>query len=91
MMRLPYLPCLAVLGNVILAQDSISYDFDAYDAADDNGSPYQTFVSNENVKPPVIHVNSNSSGMADGYIFLGVNEKPSSEQNWPTIFGKHNE
>lgn len=78
---------LLALSTFVSAQDSISFDYGTYKEADDNGSSYQTFVSNRGVKPPEMQINSNSSGMADGYIFNGVNEAPSSGQNWPTIFG----
>ncbi|KAF1832368.1 hypothetical protein BDW02DRAFT_503134 [Decorospora gaudefroyi] len=79
---------LALLASVPLAlsQDSVSYDFDTYGVGDDSGTPYQTYQSNAVVQPPEMHINRNGTALADGYIFVGVNGKPTSGQNWPTIF-----
>ncbi|KAI1567568.1 Arylsulfotransferase protein [Pyrenophora tritici-repentis] len=51
-----------------------------------NGTPFQTYMSNKNVKPPQMPINRNGTGLQSGYVFLGVNGLPSSGQNWPGIF-----
>ncbi|KAJ4288161.1 hypothetical protein N0V90_012178 [Kalmusia sp. IMI 367209] len=43
-------------------------------------------MSNSNAKPPVLQINSNKTGLADGYVFIGVDGEPTSTQNWPTIW-----
>ncbi|KAF2258923.1 hypothetical protein CC78DRAFT_537429 [Lojkania enalia] len=68
------------------AQDTVSYDYDSYGENDPEGTPFQTFMSNGDVKPPQMHINSNQSGLAPGYVFLGIDGEPTSEQNFPTIF-----
>jgi hypothetical protein len=84
---------LALLASFPLAisQDSVSYDFDSYGAGDSNGTPYQTYMSNTNVKPPQMQINRNGTSLMDGYVFVGVDGEPTSGQNWPTIFGKTSE
>lgn len=81
--------CCFLAGlSFAVAQDSVSYDFDTYAQDVDSGSPFQTFESNSHLKPPKLHVHSNrTEALADGYVFMGVNGGPSSEQNWPAIFG----
>jgi hypothetical protein len=39
-----------------------------------------------NVKPPELQINANSSGLAPGYVFVGVDGKPTSGQNFPVIY-----
>ncbi|CAO2657043.1 Nn.00g058460.m01.CDS01 [Neocucurbitaria sp. VM-36] len=68
------------------AQDSISYDLDTYGQNDASGTPFQTFRSNTQVKPPQVQINSNATGLANGYVFLGIDGEPTSGQNWPTIY-----
>jgi hypothetical protein len=70
----------------VYAQDSVSFDFDTYGQGDASGSPYQTFKSNTNVKPPQMQINKNETGLADGLVFVGVDGKPTSGQNWPSIW-----
>ncbi|KAF9699510.1 hypothetical protein EKO04_002262 [Ascochyta lentis] len=53
---------------------------------DSKGTPAQSYISNTNVKPPQMQVNKNGSGLADGYLFLGMDGEPTSGQNWPTIY-----
>lgn len=81
---------LALLASLPLttSQDSISYDFDSYGAGDSSGTPYQTYRSNTNVKPPQMQINRNGTSLMDGYVFVGIDGEPTSGQNWPTIFGK---
>ncbi|EOA86404.1 uncharacterized protein SETTUDRAFT_177297 [Exserohilum turcica Et28A] len=43
-------------------------------------------MSNKNVMPPEMHVNHNGTALQEGLVFLGINGRPSSGQNWPTIF-----
>ncbi|KAF2105776.1 ASST-domain-containing protein [Lophiotrema nucula] len=70
-----------------LAQcDSVSYDYDTYAEGDPAGAPYQTYLSNTDLKPLELQINSNQSGLASGYVFIGVNGEPTSTQNWPAIY-----
>lgn len=71
----------------VQCQDSVSYDFDTYGTNDPNGTPAQTYMSNANMKPPQMQINKNESGLAEGFIFLGMDGEPTSGQNWPTIYG----
>lgn len=73
--------------RVVYCQDSVSYDLDSYGAGDAKGTPAQSYMSNTNVKPPQMQINKNQSGLADGYVFLGMDGEPTSGQNWPTIYG----
>lgn len=82
---------LVVSLPLVLSQDSISYDLNTYGQGDSAGTPFQTYRSNMNVKPPQMQINSNGSGLADGYVFLGINGEPTSGQNWPAIFGMFDE
>ncbi|KAF2442176.1 hypothetical protein P171DRAFT_433735 [Karstenula rhodostoma CBS 690.94] len=80
-----------VLGAVaalrcVYAQDSVSFDFDNYGKDDASGTPYQTFKSNADVKPPQLQINKNETGLADGLVFIGVDGAPTSGQNWPSIW-----
>lgn len=72
---------------VVYCQDSVSYDFDTYGAGDDKGTPAQPYMSNTNVKPPQMRIDKNQSGLAEGYVFLGMDGEPTSGQNWPTMYG----
>jgi hypothetical protein len=78
-----------VLGSLpaVYGQDSVSYDFNTYGAGDAKGTPAQTYMSNVNLKPPQMQINKNQTGLADGYVFLGMDGEPTSGQNWPTIYG----
>lgn len=80
---------IVLLGSLPAAycQDSVSYDFDSYGAGDAKGTPAQSYMSNTNLKPPQMQINKNQSGLADGYVFLGMDGEPTSGQNWPTIYG----
>lgn len=70
------------------AQDSVSYDLNTYGQDDASGTPFQTYRLNTQVKPPQVQINSNGTGLADGYVFLGIDGKPTSGQNWPVIYGE---
>jgi hypothetical protein len=70
------------------AQDSISFNLDTYSQDDPTGTPFQSYMSNTEVKPPQLQINKNSSGLAPGLVFVGVDGKPTSGQNWPAIFGE---
>ncbi|KAI4707633.1 hypothetical protein J4E89_007738 [Alternaria sp. Ai002NY15] len=75
-----------LLLPLVTAQDSVSYDFDSYGAEDPSGTPYQTYRSNEDVKPPQMQINRNGTALMSGHVFLGINGLPTSGQNWPAIF-----
>ncbi|KAL5449465.1 hypothetical protein PMIN06_006845 [Paraphaeosphaeria minitans] len=80
-----------VLGAVaalrcVSAQDSVSFDLDTYGEGDASGTPYQTFRSNADAKPPQLQINKHETGLADGLVFIGVDGAPTSGQNWPTIW-----
>jgi hypothetical protein len=77
----------SLLLPLVTAQDSVSYDFDSYGADDPSGTPYQTYMSNTNVKPPQMQINRNGTALQSGHVFLGINGLPTSGQNWPAIFG----
>jgi hypothetical protein len=79
--------CLLGLLPSVYSQDAVSYDFDTYGVNDAKGTPAQTYMSNTNVKPPQMQINKNESGLAEGYVFLGMDGEPTSGQNWPTIYG----
>ncbi|OAL56086.1 hypothetical protein IQ07DRAFT_498982 [Pyrenochaeta sp. DS3sAY3a] len=83
-----FIECLWLLASLplVLSQDSISYDLNTYGQGDAAGTPFQSYKSNTNVKPPQMQINSNGSGLAEGYVFLGINGEPTSGQNWPAIF-----
>lgn len=68
------------------AQDSVSTDPSTYGADDE--SPYQSYISNTDVKPLELLVTTAKNGTADGYVFLGIDGDPSSGQNIPCIYGK---
>ena len=72
----------------VAAQDSVSFDIDTYGQGDPSGTPFQTYQSNTNVKPPQLQVNSNKTGLAEGYVFIGVDGQPTSGQNFPVIYGR---
>ena len=78
---------LLPLHFLVAAQDSVSYDIDSYGADDPSGTPFQTYMSNTNVRPPQMQINRNGTGLQSGYVFLGVNGLPSSGQDWPVILG----
>jgi hypothetical protein len=77
----------SLLLPFVTAQDSVSYDFDSYGAEDPSGTPYQTYRSNVDVKPPQMQINRNGTALMSGHVFLGINGLPTSGQNWPAIFG----
>ena len=77
---------LITASSLVTAQDSVSYDIDTYGQDDSTGTPYQTYQSNSNVKPPELQINKNGTGLAAGYVFIGVDGTPSSGQNWPAIY-----
>lgn len=76
-----FLPLLSFLR----AEDKVSTDPNTYGAI--SHSPYQTFISAPDLKPPELLVTKNEGAIADGYVFIGVNGKPDSTQNVPCIFG----
>ena len=80
---------LATALPFVTSQDSVSYDLDSYGQGDASGTPFQTYMSNSNVKPPQMQINGNGTGLAGGYMFLGMNGEPTSGQNWPTIYGTY--
>lgn len=82
---------LCVLASLAFtrAQDSVSFDLNTYGQDDASGTPYQSYRSNTQVKPPQVQINSNRTGLADGYVFLGIDGEPTSGQNWPVIYGKY--
>ncbi|KAF2835004.1 hypothetical protein M501DRAFT_999555 [Patellaria atrata CBS 101060] len=88
-MRLPSLwllvASLHLSLNIAGAQDTVSTDYDSYSSADSVGTPFQTYKSNTQAKPPIFQINSNQSGLADGLYFLGIDGQPSSQQNFPVI------
>ena len=62
---------------------------DASTYGDDSPTPFQTFMSNTDVKPPELLVTKYVDSVPNsGYMFVGVDGKPSSTQNVPCIFGK---
>jgi hypothetical protein len=67
------------------ARDAVSSDLNAYGAS--SQSPYQSFVSAPDLKPPELLFTKNEAGISDGYLFIGVNGKPGSTQNVPSIYG----
>jgi hypothetical protein len=79
----------ALLGSLsfVISQDSVSYDFDSYGQGDSLGTPVQSYMSNTNVKPPQVYISTNGTGLADGYVFLGMDGQTTSGQNWPAIYG----
>ena len=78
---------LALLASFssVHAKDAVSSDLNAYGA--NSQSPYQSFVSAPDLKPPELLFTKNEAGIADGYLFIGVNGKPDSTQNVPSIYG----
>ncbi|KAL1795100.1 hypothetical protein ACET3X_006916 [Alternaria dauci] len=80
------LELLSLLLPLVAAQDSVSYDLDSYGASDPSGTPYQTYMSNADVKPPQMQINRNGTALQSGLVFLGINGLPTSGQNWPAIF-----
>lgn len=88
MKTLHHLLCAIAALPCAYAQDAVSFNNDTYGVDDAEGTPYQTFKSNPDVKPPVLQIHKNETGgLADGLVFVGVNGGPSSGQNWPTIWG----
>lgn len=71
--------------SIVRAIDSVSTDINAYGT--DGDTPFQTYVSNPDVKPPELLITKAEQGLADGYLFIGVDGKPASTQNVPCIFG----
>ena len=67
------------------AQDSVHRDIGTYGIDDPKGSPFQTFQSNPS-QPPQLQINSNSSGLAPGYVFIAVGGQPTSLQRQPVIY-----
>jgi hypothetical protein len=73
-------------SSPVHAQDAFSTDLETYGTNDPSGTPFQTYLSNPDVKPPELQINSNQSGLAPGYVFIGVDGKPTSGQNVPVIY-----
>ncbi len=67
------------------AQGAFSTDLNAYGAT--SQSPYQTFISAPDLKPPELLFTKNAGPLADGYLFIGLDGKPDSTQNVPCIYG----
>ncbi|KAF2648108.1 hypothetical protein K491DRAFT_722852 [Lophiostoma macrostomum CBS 122681] len=82
---------LLAASSLVHAQDSVSFNIDTYGQGDASGTPFQTYQSNSDVKPPQLQINKNSSGLAAGYVFIGVDGAPTSSQNWPTIYDMSDE
>ncbi len=74
------------LLSLVRARDAVSSDLNAYGA--NSQSPYQSFISAPDLKPPELLFTKTEAGIADGYLFIGVNGKPDSTQNVPSIYGK---
>jgi hypothetical protein len=72
--------------SLVNALDTLSTDVDTYGA--NSQSPYQTYVSAPDLKPPELLFTKNEGGLADGYLFIGLNGKPDSTQNVPCIYGQ---
>lgn len=68
------------------ARDSLSTDPEAYGA--NSQSPYQSYISAPDLKPPELLFTKNVGGLADGYLFIGLDGKPDSTQNVPSIFSQ---
>lgn len=65
--------------------DTISYNLTSYKQI--SSSPYQTFNSSD-LRPPLMQINKVvENEITDGYIFMGVDEKPTSKQKIPCIYG----
>ena len=79
------LRAVALFIAITRAQDSVHQDISTYGRDDPKGSPFQTFQSNPS-KPPQLQINSNSSGLAPGYVFMAVGGEPTSLQRQPVIF-----
>ncbi|KAF2496591.1 hypothetical protein BU16DRAFT_458891 [Lophium mytilinum] len=84
-LRLSLLP---LLFSSFVGSDSISFDVNSY--GNDDPTPFQTYLSNQDVKPPELLVTKNSSGLSDGFVFIGVDGKPTSGQNNPVIYEMSN-
>jgi hypothetical protein len=71
---------------LVYAGDVVSTELEAYGAT--SQSPYQTFISAPDLKPPELLLSTDLGQLADGYLFIGVDGKPDSTQNVPSIFGQ---
>ena len=78
---------LALLSLLALihARDSVSNDVNIYGLT--SSSPFQSFESAPDLKPSELLFTKNEAGIADGYLFIGLNGKPDSTQNVPCIYG----
>ncbi|KAI9734931.1 MAG: hypothetical protein M1834_002011 [Cirrosporium novae-zelandiae] len=74
---------LLSLSSVVKAIDVVSYDADDYGQDDD--TPYQRYLSAPNLKPPEMLVTTLEDGIADGFVFIGTDGAPSSNQRAPVI------
>lgn len=83
---IPLVLILLPLLSSVHAGDTVSTDSNTYGA--NSQSPYQTFISAPELKPPEILVTKNVGGLADGYLFIGLDGKPDSTQNVPCIYGQ---
>lgn len=83
--RLQLALALLSLFAIIHARDVVSNDVNTYGAT--SSSPFQVFESAPDLKPPELLFTKNEPGIADGYLFIGVNGKPESTQNVPCIYG----
>jgi hypothetical protein len=72
--------------SLVNALDTLSTDVNTYGA--NSQSPFQTYVSAPDLKPPELLFTKNEDGLADGYLFIGLNGKPDSTQNVPCIYGQ---
>lgn len=81
---IPLVLILLPLLSSVHAGDTVSTDSNTYGA--NSQSPYQTFISAPELKPPEILVTKNVGGLADGYLFIGLDGKPDSTQNVPCIY-----
>lgn len=77
---------LLSLLSLVHAGDTVSTDVNTYGAT--SQSPYQTFISAPDLKPPELLITKNVGKLANGYLFIGVDGKPDSTQNLPCIYGQ---
>jgi hypothetical protein len=75
-----------LFSSFVHSQEAPSTDPAAYGA--DTETPFQTYVSAPDLKPPQLLITKNEGQLTDGYLFIGVDGEPDSMQNVPCIFGQ---
>lgn len=75
-----------LFSSFVRAQEAPSTDPATYGA--DTETPFQTYVSAPDLKPPQLLISKNEGELADGYLFIGLDGEPDSTQNVPCIFGQ---